>query len=155
MSSYTSSNVKGLLYSFLIVLYSFLILCTHSFRDEEHLISSIPSNLELEKQSTLLRAHRSRNLLNNSHPFDFSSLPKASNSMKDLNIILDLLKRGIPFGYSHFNDGEINAIHGCKEGESTDWGWQNCSSGLKKALVQSMRNTAPNFYIGIFKLFNF
>ena len=129
-------------------------------REKQDSINYEFSKVELGKQSNIhnIGRHYTRKLTNNSFPFDYDSLPKASNSMKDLNIILDLLKRGIPFGYSHFNDGEINAIYGCKEGESTDWGWQNCSSGLKRALVQSMRNTAPNFYIGltefIYKLLN-
>jgi len=81
------------------------------------------------------------------HSYD--SLPATSNSMSDVKILLDLLAKGIPFGYSHFNDGEVILINDCPEGKETDWGWQKCSPAIGKAMFNAMTKTAPNFYIGI------
>lgn len=77
-----------------------------------------------------------------------ATLPSTSTSMRDLLILLKLLEDNVPFGYAHFNDGEINALN-CPDGGETDWGWQKCSSSLKDAMIRSMSRTAHNFYIGI------
>ena len=77
-----------------------------------------------------------------------SSLPATSNNMHDLVILLKALEANVPFGYAHFNDGEINALT-CPEGGETDWGWQKCTQKLKDVLTRAMRNTAPNFFVGI------
>ena len=68
--------------------------------------------------------------------------------MRDLKMLLDALENNVPFGYAHFNDGEINAIN-CPEGGETDWGWQKCSKRLKDVMIRSMSHTAPNFLVGI------
>jgi hypothetical protein len=84
--------------------------------------------------------------------FDY---PKTTKSMEDGNLMLDMLYQGIPFGYAHFNDGEIRAINitNCfkeKDGQlTTDWGWQKCSPELGTAMLAALTNTAPNFYVGI------
>jgi hypothetical protein len=79
--------------------------------------------------------------------------PPATRSMQDLNIFLKLLAEGIPFGYAHFNDGEIWLVKGdcdMQNGQAvTDYGWQNCSKGLAVAMKNAITNTAPNFYVGI------
>lgn len=79
--------------------------------------------------------------------------PPATRSMQDLNIFLRLLAEGIPFGYAHFNDGEIWLVKGDCDVENgqavTDYGWQNCSKGLAIAMRNAIVNTAPNFYVGI------
>jgi hypothetical protein len=82
--------------------------------------------------------------------------PSASRTMQDLNILLTLLEMGIPFGFAHFNDGEIWLINvdNCDKDKATgqpvaDYGWQNCSTGLATAMKNALINTAPNFYVGI------
>lgn len=50
------------------------------------------------------------------------SLPKATNSMADLFMILQALESNIPFGFAHFNDGEISALD-CIEGAKTVFSW--------------------------------
>eukprot|EP01036_Dinobryon_divergens_P051542 gene51542-68967_t len=64
-----------------------------------------------------------------------NQLQPATRTMQDLKIILDLLQGNVPFGYSHFNDGEIMSIKDCPEGNETDWGWQVCSGELSKAML--------------------
>ena len=76
------------------------------------------------------------------------SLPSTNNNMHDLIILLNALEANIPFGYAHFNDGEIHALT-CPEGGNTDRGWQKCTQKLKDVLTRSMRNTAPNFFVGV------
>jgi hypothetical protein len=79
--------------------------------------------------------------------------PPATRTMQDLNLFFNMLAQGIPFGYAHFNDGEIWLVKGnCDvvEGQAvTDYGWQNCSQGLAVAMKNAITNTAPNFYVGI------
>jgi hypothetical protein len=81
--------------------------------------------------------------------------PVATRTVEDGNIFLKLLNEGIPFGYAHFNDGEIRAINisNCfmeKYGQlTTDYGWQNCSEALGKSMKEALINTAENFYVGI------
>lgn len=76
-------------------------------------------------------------------------MPSSTTTMNDLKIFLDLIKANISFGYAHFNDGEIWSIGDCPEGGETDWGWQNCSRKLSNAMLNALRTTAPQFYIGI------
>jgi hypothetical protein len=81
--------------------------------------------------------------------------PATTKTMEDGNIFLQLLNEGIPFGYAHFNDGEIRAINinNCfmeKYGQlTTDYGWQNCSEALGNTMKEALINTAENFYVGI------
>lgn len=80
--------------------------------------------------------------------------PNSTRSMQDLNIFLNFLAEGVPFGFSHFNDGEIWLIKGSCDVDATgqaitDYGWQNCSQPLAKAMKEAIVNTAPNFYVGI------
>jgi hypothetical protein len=75
-------------------------------------------------------------------------LPPTTRSMRDLKMLLNALENNVPFGYAHFNDGEINAIN-CPEGGETDWGWQKCSTKLKEVMIRAMSHTAPNFLVGI------
>ena len=82
--------------------------------------------------------------------------PATTMTMKDVNIFLNLLAEGTPFGYGHFNDGEIRSIEikNCHveigSGQrTTDFGWQNCSEELSTAMKNALTNTAPNFYVGI------
>ena len=77
------------------------------------------------------------------------SLPKATNSMSDLLVILRAMESNIPFGFAHFNDGEISALD-CLEGEKTVFSWnQRCTQKLNFAMRNAFLNTAPNFYVGI------
>lgn len=77
------------------------------------------------------------------------SLPKLNNSMSDLFHILHALESNIPFGYAHFNDGEMTALN-CAEGEKTVFSWsQRCTPRLNHAMQNAFQNTASNFYIGI------
>ena len=77
------------------------------------------------------------------------SLPKVNNSMSDLSLILQAMESNIPFGYAHFNDGEMSALF-CEEGSHTVFSWnQRCSVRLNVAMQNAFRNTAPNFYVGI------
>lgn len=76
-------------------------------------------------------------------------LPKASNSMSDLSSILRAMESNIPFGFAHFNDGEMMALE-CSEGQKTVFSWsQRCTPRLKEAMQNAFMKTAPNFYIGI------
>ena len=76
-------------------------------------------------------------------------LPKVNNSMSDLSLILHAIESNIPFGYAHFNDGEMSALN-CAEGSETVFSWnQRCSPRLNIAMQNAFRNTASNFYIGI------
>ena len=50
------------------------------------------------------------------------SLPKVNNSMSDLSLILQALESNLPFGYAHFNDGEMSALF-CEEGSRTVFSW--------------------------------
>lgn len=77
-----------------------------------------------------------------------SILPSMTMSMRDLPLLLTAIENSIPFGYAHFNDGEIEAMI-CKEGQETDWGWQKCSSKLSTVMLNALIHTAPNFYTGI------
>ena len=80
---------------------------------------------------------------------NLKSLPKARNSMSDLFSILRALESNIPFGFAHFNDGEIIALD-CTEGEKTVFSWnQKCTPRLNVAMQNALRNTAPNFYVGL------
>ena len=76
-------------------------------------------------------------------------LPGVDLSMSDLTIFLRLLRMNIPFGFAHFNDGEIKAINRCQKNEFTDNGWQRCSSSLQGAMFHALTVTSKNFYIGI------
>jgi hypothetical protein len=76
-------------------------------------------------------------------------LPSTSNSMTDLVAILNALENNIPFGFAHFNDGEIEAMN-YNEGFKTVYSWMQDSSSLLTATMQkAFLNTADNFYIGI------
>jgi hypothetical protein len=76
-------------------------------------------------------------------------LPITSNSMSDLLVILDALENNIPFGFAHFNDGEIMAMN-YREGFKTVYDWmQDSSTLLADSMQKALLNTADNFYIGI------
>jgi hypothetical protein len=82
--------------------------------------------------------------------------PSTSLSMNDVNIFLTLLAEGRPFGFAHFNDGEIVLINvnNCEIDKTSgqrvaDYGWQKCSAELGTAMRNALINTAPNFYVGI------
>ena len=91
---------------------------------------------------------RRREVLQGANVAPLATLPATSNNMHDLLILLNALEANIPFGYAHFNDGEINALT-CPEGGETDWGWQKCTQKLKDVLTRAMQHTAPNFFVGI------
>lgn len=75
-------------------------------------------------------------------------LPNTTVEMGDVVLLMQALEDGIPFGYAHFNDGEIEAIT-CREGNDVDFGWQRCSNKLNSAMLNALTNPAPNFYVGI------
>jgi hypothetical protein len=76
-------------------------------------------------------------------------LPSTSNSMSDLLVILKALENNIPFGFAHFNDGEIMAMN-YREGFKTVYSWmQDSSPLLAESMQKAFLNTADNFYIGI------
>lgn len=76
-------------------------------------------------------------------------LPKVNNSMSDLFNILHAIESNIPFGFAHFNDGEMSAME-CSEGERTVFSWnQRCTKQLNQAMQNAFLNTPPNFYVGI------
>jgi hypothetical protein len=62
-------------------------------------------------------------------------LPSTSNSMTDLVVILNALEDNIPFGFAHFNDGEIMAMN-YREGFKTVYSWMQDSSPLLAKAMQ-------------------
>ena len=77
------------------------------------------------------------------------SLPATNNTMKDLPVILKALIDQIPFGFAHFNDGELQALD-CNEGRKTVFSWmQTCTTNLSHAIYNALTHTAPNFYLGL------
>ena len=76
-------------------------------------------------------------------------LPATNNTMKDLPIILKALMNQIPFGFAHFNDGEMQALD-CIAGKKAVFTWeQACSANLGRAIHNALTHTAPNFYLGL------
>lgn len=75
--------------------------------------------------------------------------PSMKMSMKDLNILTDMLSGNISFGFSHFNDGEIMSISNCRYNETIDFGWQTCSKHLSQAMLAALVRPLPNFFVGI------
>jgi hypothetical protein len=76
-------------------------------------------------------------------------LPKVNNSMSDLFNILHAMESNIPFGFAHFNDGEMSALE-CSEGDWTAFSWnQKCSKQLNLAMHNAFLRTPSNFYLGI------
>ena len=78
-----------------------------------------------------------------------SVLPAMNNSMKDLAQLLGALENNVPFGFAHFNDGELQALD-CNDGKKTVFAWmQACTPALSTAMHAAMTRTAPNFYLGL------
>ena len=70
--------------------------------------------------------------------------------MSDLRLLLALLEAGQPFGFAHFNDGEVQAMADCVTPEgAVDFGWQRCGPGLRDALLAAMSRPPPHFYVGL------
>ena len=75
-------------------------------------------------------------------------LPNMTRTMQDGSSLMLALESGMVLSYGHFNDGEIDAI-GCKEGKAVDFNLQRCSSRLSSVMLNALRNTSDNFYVGI------
>lgn len=76
---------------------------------------------------------------------------KTSTSMSDINIFIHMLENSVPFGFAHFNDGELSiASEACVSADqTTDNGWIHCSKALSLAMRNAIITTAPNFYLGV------
>ena len=76
-------------------------------------------------------------------------LPATNNTMKDVSLLLTALENNVPFGFAHFNDGELQALD-CNDGKKTVFAWmQACTPALSAAMRAAMTRTAPNFYLGL------
>jgi hypothetical protein len=71
----------------------------------------------------------------------------AGRGMDDLGIFLAKVALGLPFGFAHFNDGEIAAARSTK-GE-TDCGQQSLSSELKAGMRRALSLDRHGFYAGL------
>lgn len=82
-------------------------------------------------------------------PVDLSIAPASNATMDDAKLFLTLLEKNTAFSFSHYNDGEIEAITECGINSTIDFGRQKCSPALSKAMYESMLKRSSNFYFGI------
>ena len=71
----------------------------------------------------------------------------ASGSMDDMTTLLAKLATGAPFGFVHFNDGEIRAATASRG--STDWGCQTLSPQLQASMARAMGARHEALYKGL------
>ena len=73
---------------------------------------------------------------------DVASLPDLYGNMSDLAALLSTLESGEPFGFAHFNDGEIKMADDCERGskmlQNMDYGWQKCTEEISKVMRSSL-----------------
>lgn len=73
---------------------------------------------------------------------DVTSLPDLNGDMSDLPALLSALESSEPFGFAHFNDGEIKMADDCERGSkmqlNMDYGWQKCTEEIAEVMRSSL-----------------
>lgn len=70
-------------------------------------------------------------------------------SDKEVDIFLDMLREGIPFAFSRFNDGEMSAF---KKGDGERIGrtaHTNIDDNLRNQLIKAMSHEQKNYWVGM------
>jgi hypothetical protein len=82
-------------HTFTLLFINFLITFVKTFKN-----SNTSNNSSYVNNSNIVKIEKSSNAIPNRYNY-----PTTNRSMNDLKIFLNLIKKNIPFGFSHFNDG--------------------------------------------------